>query len=264
MSQSVKLLSPAASNPKTAKGHYLPYEAAILHLSPADRSGVMNTCPYASPGCKAACLNTAGHGGIGGDDNPVQRARARKTQWFHEDRKGFMAQLVKEIEALQRKAEKKGLQAVVRLNGTSDIGWTRISCLRQGITYKSLMHAFPRVIFYDYSKVPTRAASIDTPNYFVTFSLSETNDTHAIAALGAGLNVAVVLNLKDSEPMPTMWGGYPVIDGTLHDFRFLDEKGGNIVGLRPKGRAKHDGTGFVRNLDGGFDLARTPVLAAAA
>src|SRR5215470_18446440 len=113
VSRSVKLLTPAASNPKTAKGHHLPYEAAILHLAPSDRSGIINTCPYASPGCKAACLNTAGHGGIGGPDNAVQRARIRKTEWFARDRAGFMAQLVKEIDALQGKAARRGHAAVV-------------------------------------------------------------------------------------------------------------------------------------------------------
>jgi hypothetical protein len=257
---SVTLLTPAASNPKTAKGEALPYEAAILHLSPADRSGY-NTCPYASPGCKHACLNTAGHGGIGGDDNSVQRARIRKTRWFFEDRAGFMAQLVKEIAALERRAAKRGRVAVVRLNGTSDIGWSRVPCEYQGVTWPNLFYAFPWVTFYDYTKVPSRIGTNAHANYFLTFSLSESNDAHAAKALACGMNVAVVLNLHDSEPMPALWSGYRVIDGTTHDFRFLDPQGGAIVALRPKGRAKHDGSGFVRNLDASIDTTRKLQLA---
>jgi hypothetical protein len=257
------LLTPAASNPKTAKGHDLPYEAAILHLAPGNLSG-HEVCPYRSKGCTFACLNTAGHGGIGGPDNSVQRARIRKTRQFFEDRPGFMHQLVDEIAKLERKAAKNGRRAAVRLNGTSDIGWLHVKCHKNGVTFPNLMLAFPKVIFYDYTKVPSRIHGWLPDNYSLTFSLSEDNDTHALDALSAGLNVAVVLNLKDSDPMPDFWDGFQVIDGTTHDFRFLDRKGGHIVGLRPKGRAKHDGSGFVRNLDGGFDLARTPVLAAAA
>ena len=98
-------------------------------------------------------------------------------------------------------------------------------------------------------------------NYHLTFSLSECNDRHAIAALDAGFNVAVVLRLKDSDPMPESWSGYPVVDGTEHDFRFLDPAGPCIVGLRPKGRAKSDRSGFVRELDAVLDPERVPVLA---
>lgn len=260
MARTVSLLTPAASNPKTAKGESLPYQAAILHLSPADRSG-HNTCSYASPGCKHACLNTAGHGGIGGDDNAVQRARIRKTRWFFEDRAGFMAQLVADTEALVRKAARTGKRAALRLNGTSDIGWTRVPCQRNGIDYVNMFAAFPEVTFYDYTKVPSRIGATLPDNYRLTFSLSESNDAHAQRALDCGMNVAVVLNVKDSEPLPDTWSGRPVIDGTTHDFRFLDPQGGFIVALRPKGRAKHDGSGFVRNVDASIDTTRKLQLA---
>lgn len=264
--KSTPLLTKAAANPKTAKGRDLPFESMILHLAPGNLSG-HEVCPYRSKGCTFACLNTAGHGGIGGPDNSVQRARIRKTKMFFEDRSGFMAQLVKETETLVKRAKRKGLAPALRLNGTSDIGWLRIHCARDGQTYHSLMLAFPEVTFYDYTKVPHRLGANLPSNYTLTFSLSEDNDRHAKEALDHGFNVAAVLNLKDSDPMPESWGGYDVLDGTTHDFRFLDARGcvsGYIVGLRPKGRAKHDGSGFVRNLDAGLDLSRIPVYAAAA
>jgi hypothetical protein len=140
------LLTPAKSNPKTAKGENLPYYAAILHLSPSNKSG-HNACVNASVGCEAACLDTAGHGGIGGPDNAVQRARIRKTRMFFEQRHAFMAQLVTELARLQRGAEKRDVQAVARLNGTSDIGWSRVPCVKDGVTYTSVFAAFPRIIF---------------------------------------------------------------------------------------------------------------------
>jgi hypothetical protein len=258
------LLTPASSNPKTAKGYALPFEAAILHLSPADKSGAGNVCSHASVVCKQVCLDTAGHGGIGGPDNVVQRARIRKTRWFFSDRKGFMAQLVREITNLEKRAARKGLTPALRLNGTSDIGWVRIPCVKDGIDYVNLMAAFPAVIFYDYTKVPSRYMTRLPDNYHMTFSLSENNDAHAQGALDAGMNVAAIMKLGKDEPMPAMWSGRPVIDGTLHDFRFLDVKGGVIVGLRAKGKALADTSGFVRTLDNVIDVARTPVLAAAA
>lgn len=254
------LLTPAKSNPKTAKGENLPYYAAILHLSPSNKSG-HTACVNASIGCEAACLDTAGHGGIGGPDNVVQRARIRKTRMFFEARHAFMAQLVSELAKLQRGAAKRGVQAVVRLNGTSDIGWTRVPCVRDGVTYTNVFAAFPAILFYDYTKVPSRIRGARPANYRLTFSLSENNDVHAAAALGAGMNVAVVLNLGTHDPMPATWSGYRVVDGTTHDFRFLDPQEGVIVGLRPKGKAQHDGSGFVRNVDDRLDVSRVPVTA---
>ncbi len=56
-----KLLSTA--NPKIQKGTKLGYLSFILHLAPADLSG-KETCPKRTAGCTAACLNTAGRGGM--------------------------------------------------------------------------------------------------------------------------------------------------------------------------------------------------------
>ena len=54
----MKLLS--TGNPKVLKGMKQGYNTYILHLSPADSTPFGNTCPKATAGCKAACLNTAG------------------------------------------------------------------------------------------------------------------------------------------------------------------------------------------------------------
>ncbi len=55
--------------------------------------------------------------------------------------------------------------------------------------------------------------------------------------LQQGFNVTVVFAVKKGEPLPKTWNGYRVIDGDIHDLRFLDPEG-VVVGLRAKGRAK--------------------------
>ena len=48
-----------------------------------------------------------------------------------------------------------------------------------------------------------------------------------------------------SGELPATWRGYPVIDGDEHDARFTDAGAGVIIGLRAKGKARHDSSGFV-------------------
>lgn len=246
------LLTPAANNAKTAKMvSELGIEAAILHLAPADKSG-HNTCPMASVGCKMACLNTAGHGFRAS----VQAARIRKTRAFFADTPGFMAQLVKEIAARERKARKRGQRCAIRLNGTSDIRWETVKVTVDGIMHPNVMTLFPNVQFYDYTKIPNRR-HVPT-NYHLTFSLSECNDRHALAQLEQGVNVAVVLAY---DTLPEAWNGYRVVDGDKHDYRFLDPQGPCIIALKAKGDAKHDTSGFVRSLTNILDATRVPVFA---
>ena len=88
-----KLLSTA--NPKIQKGTKMGYLSFILHLAPADLSG-RETCPKRTAGCTAACLNTAGRGGMfkkGENTNMIQKARIRKTKYFVEARDYFMNDL---------------------------------------------------------------------------------------------------------------------------------------------------------------------------
>lgn len=207
-------------------------------------------CPKASDGCRLACLYTAGRGIY----TNTQNARIAKTKRFHEDRDSFMAQLVNEVEALIRKAKRESLIPVVRLNGTSDLPWEKIKCNRNGVAYASIMEAFADVTFYDYSAVLGRTKALNMPNYHLTFSLKENNDRDAIEALRQGYNVAVVMNVGRNEEKPKTWGGYPVYNGDETDLRFLDPNG-HIIGLFPKGKARKDTTGFVRERDAGFRLA---------
>ncbi len=246
------------SNPKTDKGAKLGYGTAVLHLSPERGAGVVlrsgkiaNVCPSATPGCVAACLNTAGRGGIGlttVGDNPIQRARRERTRLFLEERDGFLAKLVHEIEVHVRRSERKGLVPVVRLNGTSDIRYESVR-LPDGTT---IFERFPALTFYDYTKHANRRGI--PGNYDLTFSLAETERSwrEHVVALDNGFRVAVVLSgAGDSvhpRPFPPTWNGRTLVDGDSSDLRFL-EPGGVYVGLRAKGRARTDATGFVRPLE---------------
>ena len=230
----MKLLS--IGNPKILKGMKQGYMTYILHLAPADVSGY-NTCPKATAGCKAACLNTAGRGGMfkkGETTNVIQQARIRKTKMFFEDRENFLAILKDDIRKAIKQAEKKGLIPVFRLNGTSDIAWEKYGVIQE----------FPNVQFYDYTKILGRKVN-GLANYQLTFSAADGNDLDVRRAIKEGYNVATVFGIKKSQPMPETYEGMPVFNGDDSDLRFLDPKG-VVVGLYAKGKAKKDTTGFVK------------------
>ena len=227
-------------NPKIMKGEKKGYLTHILHLAPSGLSGY-NVCPNASTGCIKACLNTAGRGGLfknGESTNIIQQARIRKTKLFYEDRQTFMAVLADDISKAIRYADKHHLKPVFRLNGTSDIAWENIPLIRDSRAFKNVFEAFPDVQFYDYSKNPNRDVT-DIANYHLTFSRSENNQELLGIALGNGMNVAVVF-----DSLPETYIGLPVFDGDESDLRFTDPAG-HIIGLKAKGKAKKDTTGFV-------------------
>jgi hypothetical protein len=230
----MKLLS--IGNPKILKGMKQGYMTYILHLAPADVSGY-NTCPKATAGCKAACLNTAGRGGMfkkGETTNVIQKARIRKTKLFFENRDVFLAILEDDIRKAIKQSEKKGLIPVFRLNGTSDLSWEKYGIIQK----------FPNVQFYDYTKVLGRKVSY-LSNYHLTFSAADGNDDDVRRAIKEKYNIATVFGIKKSQPMPETYEGAPVFNGDESDLRFLDPKG-VVVGLYAKGKAKKDTSGFVK------------------
>jgi hypothetical protein len=218
-----KLLSTA--NPKIQKGTKKGYLSFILHLAPADLSG-RETCPKRTAGCTAACLNTAGRGGMfkkGETTNMIQKARIRKTVMYFEQREQFLADLAADIRKGIKMAERLGLKPAFRLNGTSDLSVEKWGIIEQ----------FPTVQFYDYTKVLGRKVA-HLPNYHLTFSKADGNDSDVAEALMQGMSVVAVY---DEIPADV-----PSADET--DLRFLDPRG-TMLGLKAKGRAKKDYTGFV-------------------
>ena len=242
----MRLLS--VGNPKVLKGLKQGYNTYILHLAPAKLSGY-ETCPKRTIGCTDSCLNLAGRGGMfkkGETTNNIQKARIRKTKMFFENRIEFMADLVKDIELAIKQSEKKGLIPVFRLNGTSDLSFEKYEVIRNGKLYRNIFSAFPDNIFYDYTKVLGRKIA-DIPNYSLTFSAADGNDSDVFKAVAQGYNIAVVFGIKKTLPMPDSYLGLPVFNGDESDLRFLDPKQ-VIVGLYAKGKAKKDKTGFVIQL----------------
>ena len=246
------------SNAKTVKGQAQGYMTAILYLIPSDGAGV-ELCPMASlAGCKMPCLNTAGRGGMAagnatftlpnGDsvpDNTVQRARLFRTLWFLNHRAGFVLQLAREIEAFIRKARRKGLTPVVRLNGTSDIRWEDIPMNVAPYLAANVFELFPDVQFYDYTKIPNRRRALGIPNYHLTFSYSHRAGfapvvAQALKTYGDRINYAVVFR----KALPATFLGRTVVSGDDSDLRFGDDIG-QVVGSTAKGRAKRDKSGFV-------------------
>jgi hypothetical protein len=232
----MKLLT-VNGNPKLVKGDKLSdkYLSAIMHLSPINT----RICPYQDIAkCKEACLNTAGRGGIfkkGETTNTIQEARKRKTNLFLNDRDTFMSLLVKDIQAFVRKCERLDKKPCIRLNGTSDIQWELIPI----DNYANIFEMFSDVQFYDYTKIPTRKVS-SIKNYHLTWSYSQANDKYARLFEQVPYNKAVVFN----GGLPSIFKGMKVIDGDTTDMRFLD-KANRVIGLKAKGKARQDKSGFV-------------------
>lgn len=220
---------------KTSKGEALGYRTGILYLSPASRSG-RNVCPASSEGCRSACLNTAGRGAMAN----VQLARLRKTRYLYSNRKEFIALLHKDTGKLVKYAVKRNMTPVVRLNGTSDIPWHREA-------FGSIPQEWPLVQFYGYTK--RKDIFRDQPaNSHTTFSLAEDNLATTLQMLDEGINAAVVF-----DTLPDTWYGHRVVDGDKHDLTFkhgpdflMGAPQGVVLGLKAKGKARKDTSGFVQ------------------
>ena len=210
------LIGAPDTNTKLAKGGKAIYGLTLL---PHEAAGV-NVCPFATVGCAEACvLMTAGRGVM----SNVRKAREVKTLFAAEHPAEFLSILLHELV----KIEAKG--GIVRLNVASDIRWERV-----------LPEAFDLDIsFYDYTKWPE--GTRDTAdNYRIVYSRNERDgDEPAVSYLSNGGNVAVVF-----DTLPTTWYGFDVVNGDEHDDRTAEQPG-TVIGLKAKGSAKSDTSGFV-------------------
>ena len=229
---------------KTSKGEKLGYKTAILYMSPHTQNTTgINLCPFASAGCALACLYTAGRGKF----SNVKAARINKSEYFINDRNTFLDQLFKEISKLSKKF---GSSLVIRLNGTTDIRYSKLK-----IDGKNIFETFPNVTFYDYTKNPNIVYdSLNYDNYKVTFSRAETETNQKIAKIlkENKANIATVVSVDlfkkifPDDQKESSIGFLNLINGDLSDLRFLDEPN-SIVLLKAKGDAKKDNSNFVIN-----------------
>jgi len=225
------LLSKGTTNSKTAKNEI---ETYILYLAPADTLQGFNLCPFASEGCKKSCLYSAGRGRF----SNVQESRINKAKFWAYDRKRFYIQLTEEILKIYTKSKITGKDVAIRLNGTSDIDHIGLIKKYTGIDLLSAFYS--NLKFYDYTKnINHIKRYLNTP-YKITFSKSEANNNEVEEALNLGANVAVVF----SNELPATYKGKEVINGDLTDYRYNDPKN-VIIGLKAKGSAKKDLSGFV-------------------
>jgi len=168
----------------------------------------------------------------------VQKSRINKTNFYISNKSLFVKKLATEILREYTKAKKKNIKIAFRLNGTSDLDFVYLLQKYAGLDISTLKDV---ATFYDYSKLLGKVKKyLDHPNYFVTFSRSEINESVAIAVLNMGGNVAAVF----SNSLPNFWRGFKVIDGDKSDLEMLYNK--NVVlGLKAKGDARKDKSNFV-------------------
>jgi len=170
----------------------------------------------------------------------VIKSRVNKTELFLRDRRNFLDKLATEIIQQTYKAKKGGYKVAFRLNGTSDQDFVYLLNKYANLDIKELQ---PHAIFYDYTKVLQRAIRYkDHPNYTLTFSRSESNNLNAETAIRMGINVSAVFN-----KLPDTYNGHKVVDGDESDIVMLKHSG-VILGLKAKGQARKDETGFTINI----------------
>lgn len=199
----------------------------IIHYGAAERtSGVLNMCPCSTKGCRGVCLNKSGHLGM---DNGQTAMWVRTNFQYHYPYE-FFAVFYAEHFKHEKRAAKMGKRLVSRPNGTTDADWGRLLPLS----------FFDRFKVSDYTKDYDRTSP--HPNYYIVKSAKET------APLPVGENVVVAVKVKRGAPLPKRFEGRRVIDGDVHDLRFLDKQGGYAVLVRAKGIGMQDETGFVRNV----------------
>ena len=209
-----------------------------LSLSPASTAG-WNVCRSSSVGCRAVCLATSGKGGLAS----VQDGRRWKVALLAAEPALFVRALAMELRraAGRRPTDSLGRRTgplvPVRLNVLSDLAWERLSPALFDMT---------GLRFYDYTK---RTGRVLPANYHLTMSANERHADEDLAALADmyGSNVAVVFDTRRGHALPATYAGVPVVDGDVTDSRWADERG-VIVGLRAKGSAIGDRSGFVRSV----------------
>lgn len=135
----VRLFSRSVDS-KTKKGEKVGVLTNILYLAPSNIAFKnVNLCPYASKGCRLACLFTAGRAGV---FKTIIDARLNRTRYLLANKVGFLSQVNREISNLEKLCKRKNMQAAIRFNGTSDLPVEKLIN----------MDLYSNTKFYDYTK----------------------------------------------------------------------------------------------------------------
>jgi Large polyvalent protein associated domain 38/ADP-Ribosyltransferase in polyvalent proteins len=229
----------------------------------------LSTCPNSAI-CEGLCLGeTSGqnllYGGEGQWKAGPRLSQYLKTEALVLHPEEFAIVLHSEIERFQRASVRGDVQPSVRLNVTSDF---------RPKTFAAIINAFPKVEFYDYTKLPTESIA---PNHHLTYSSTGATqmvdgklivnkhsnwDKMVRDRLMEGMNVAMAFTSRKDMPdyiLDERTGErFQVWNGDNYDARFLDPKPGQpgnelnrgmIIGLTNKDRttkpedaaAKHNG-----------------------
>ena len=212
-------------NPSTKieKGKKINVNTAILYLAPDTTVTDKTICPNASRnGCSKDCLATSGRLGMLNG----QLAQIRRTLYYLYHNEAFMIQLQNEIDKYHKKY---GDSLAVRLNGTSDLNFSKLIARNPGIQ------------FYGYSKLRNMIVKNKNKNHHYTFSGSMYSDysrKELKKAVNDGLNIALAFNTKgtkkDTLRIPKKLFNKKLIDFDITDVRFKDKKG-SIGFLKRKG-----------------------------
>ena len=242
-----KLPKLVTQNSKLDKGNKYDFLNLGIQFAPSYISG-FNTCSNASIECGMKCINFTGLGSKHmlnkNNIHMVLKARLIRTIIYFEYKEQFKKRVIKEINLYRNKVKKlnnsnindKKIKICIRLNVFSDIKWEK--------TFKEIFNIFNDLQFYDYTKVLNRNIK-HLNNYHLTISRNEINKD---VIKDIPNNKAYVFNVKRNDKLPLTYENKKVIDGDLHDLRFLDNKN-VIVGLRYKGNNKDlNNNKFVINL----------------
>jgi hypothetical protein len=138
------------------------------------------------------------------------------------------------MHAFIRTCTKQGVKPVFRLNTISDVQWE---------TMLDLEGEFGDAFFYDYTKLGKRLHKRMPRNYKLMFSYSTRTEYAKQVALALDTDVPMAV-VFSSKVLPETFKGRKVIDGDVSDIANV-QAGKVIIGLRAKGKAVHDMSGFV-------------------
>ena len=143
-----------------------------------------------------------------------------KSYLYLEHKDIFYSMLQDEINSTNRVYK----NALFRLNTNADLNWYDFISVNE------------ETRFYDYTKILSRE---NLENYRLTYSYAPNLEWYLFEEkLNKGNNVAMVFDIKKSQPLPLEYKGYKVKSGDINDNRWQDKapigEKGYIIGLKKK------------------------------